>query len=51
MDLSSKICKIIISIYLISGILNYLFKEYLNKNIKYIGVDGSNTGFQVKYKI
>ena len=30
------------------GCGNCVFKEYLNKNIKYIGVDGSNTGFQDK---
>ena len=30
------------------GCGNCVFKEYLNKNIKYINVDGSNTGFQLK---
>ncbi len=49
MELSSKIfSKYNVTLIEDWGCGNCIFKEYLNNNIKYIGVDGSETGYQNK---
>lgn len=49
MELSSKIfSKYNVTLIEDWGCGNCVFKEYLNNNIKYVGVDGSETGYQNK---